>query len=267
MPRSATSPKPTLKHRAILPLRLGAAFDTERIQSLWPWYFLPFTEPDVSNECRAFVLGEFEPADDDERKLLIAELAAIGTIRADTNECVMQCPGAAAAVRGDYQRKGLRLLSPVAGESSGDASRPFVMWPPQVDDGHQMGNTLTDPFVGLGTVVESLVERKVWALAQLDAKIDVASEMAKEGDGSSRRYQRAIVAALRNRKRRLDNGIPTVQELRLFFLQFERLRLQAQQDARIKEQQALQERVTSLTAQEQQLAASIDSELAGGDLP
>lgn len=260
------------KRRPIFPANIATAqeiaMQRERTQALWPWYFVPFYEPDVSPECRAFVLGEYQPEDDEEKAMLLAELSSARTIRSDTRMAVIQAPGACAAERSYYQRKGFRLISPVAGETGGGSGQDFLMWPPHLDDGHMINGMLTDPYIGINTVIADLTARQKWALAQLQAKIDVTTDLSREGDGQSKRYHRNVVSRLKARYRIVENGIPTVKEMQAFFLRFERLRLQSQQDARLKEQQALQQRVDNLGAQEQavmnEINAGVEADWSGG---
>lgn len=240
------------------PLRPQVSGQEDKTQALWPWYLIPFREPAVSPECRAFVLGEYLPDDEEEVRILRSELADAATVRADANSAIVQAPGACSALRQDYLTKGFRLISPTTGEASGGP--PLQIFEPQLKSAYQVGLTPTDPYIGIEDIVAELSTRQKWALAQIDAKIEVASEMAREANGQERRYNRAIVAALRRRRQAVENGIPTVKELQRFFKQFELQRLESRQDQRLKEQQALQGQINDQTAQIARLTSEISSE-------
>ena len=50
------------KHRATLPYAPRRALmpgEGDRTQTFWPWYLKPFHEPNVSEQCRAYVLGQY----------------------------------------------------------------------------------------------------------------------------------------------------------------------------------------------------------------
>ncbi len=228
----------------------------DKTQALWPWYLVPFNVPDVSPECRAFVMGEYETDDEEEIALLRSELVDARTIRGDGNTAITQQPGSCSAVRQDYAHDGFRLISPIAGE----ADSGLNLWEPQIESGHAIGRTLTDPFVGLRDVVEDLGIRQKWQLAQLDAKIATAQERMKDETGESKRYQRAIVSALRRRRGAVENGLPTVKELQLFFKKFELQRLESTQDVKLKQAQATQGQIDNTSRD----IARLTSEIAEG---
>ena len=253
------------KHRAILPsaARRGLLMPGEgdKTNALWPWYLMPFNMPVVSEQCEAYVKGEYEPEDEEEKAILRGELIAANTILASARDCIVQAPGGASPVRQDYYAKGFRLVTPTAGEaSSGPALR---MWPAQLEGGYHVGNHQTEQYIGIRDIVIDLRSRLPWALAQLDAKIEDASERAREDTGQNKRYMRAVVAALKQHRLRLANGIPTEKELQLFFLRFEQQRMESQQDQRLKEQQHLQGRIDDNTAAIVRLQSEINSESWG----
>lgn len=250
------------RRRPILPMRLDRVAlvqaQREKTQALWPWYLAPFWEPDVSPECKAMVEGNYTPEDAEERALLLTELANAHTIRADAASAIFQAPGAISTERGYYKREGCFMISPVEGEPN-DPNQPLNIYPPQLDDNPMFGS------VGLKTVQAELASRLKWALAQLDAKIEVAADMAREGDGSQRRYYRNVVAKLRQTRRAFEMGLPTVKELEHFFLVFERLRLQSRQDARMRQEAALQQQVDMITGREQAVLAEINAGVSGAE--
>lgn len=222
------------------PPRVQATGMEDKTQALWPWYLKPFREPDVSPECRDFVLGEYEPADEEETRLLQSELYEADTVQSDINMSIVQQPGAASAVRQDYYAKGFRLVSPTTGEASGGPA--LQIWEPQMHSGYNVNGVQTEHYIGINEIIEDLSTRRKWALAQLQAKIDINTELARESE-NNKPYVRRIVAALRQRHSRVANGLPTAKELQLWFKQFELQRLHSRQDQRIREQQALQGRI------------------------
>lgn len=231
-------------HRALLPTlprRDQSSQVGDKTQALWPWYLVPFNEPNVSPECRAMVMGEYEPEDEDEKQILLSELANAGMVRGDAATAIVQAPGACSAVRQDYAAKGMRLISPITGEASGGPA--LQIFEPRTESGHTVGRVLTDPYIGIKDVITDLEVRKRWALAQLDAKIALATEMMRDTDGETKRYYRNIVSALRSTRNRVDNGLPTIQELQLHFKRYELQRLESQQDRRLREEQVLQGRI------------------------
>ncbi len=237
------------------PTRQSGGGVEDKTQGLWPWYFIPFYEPDVSPECKAWVEGTYTPVDADEIAMLQSELAEANTIRGDATTAIIQAPGGAAAVRQDYQAKGFRLISPVAG----DADNSLNIWPPQVESGHTVGRTLTDPYVGVKEIIESLNMRHKWQLAQLDAKIAMTEERMRDETGESKRFERTRTAAMKRRRNMVANGMPTVAELRHRFGQFELQRLQSQQDAKMKEAIATQGRIDNASAEVARLASEVNA--------
>lgn len=259
--RVATTKHPSAgKHRAILPYapRRGVLMPGEgdKTQALWPWYLMPFNKPNVSEQCEDFVEGNYEPEDEEEKAILRGELIAANTILASAADCIVQAPGGASPVRMDYYAKGFRLVTPTTGEASGGP--PLRMWPAQMESGYGVGSAATEQFIGIKDIVDDLNRRLPWALAQLDAKIEDTTERAREDTGQQKRYDRAIVAALKQQRLRLVNGIPTPNELARFFLMFERQRMESQQDQKLKEQQHLQGRIDDNSA----AIARLDSEIS-----
>ena len=102
-------------------------------------------------------------------------------------------------------------------------------------------------------------------LAQIDAQIADSTERAKEGDGTQRRYYRDRVSKMRQTRRLMEAGVPTVKELEHFFLVFERLRLQSRQDARMRQEAALQQQVDSMYGREQAVMAEINAGITGSE--
>jgi len=225
----------------------------DKTQSLWPFYLVPWFRPDVSPECEDFVMGEYEPENEDELQLLLSELVNCNTVRGDANMAITQQPGSCAAVRQDYALDGFQLISPISGEADGE----LKLWEPQKVSGHSIGRNLTDPFIGLEDVIADLTVRQRWQLAQIDAKIVIATEQMKEGDGETKRYQRSIVAALRRRRTLVANGLPTVPELQLWFKRFELQRLESTQDVKLKQAQATQGRIDDQSREVARLTSEI----------
>ena len=245
-------------HRPVYPFappRLQMANQEDRTQSLWPWYLIPFRRPNVSPECAAFVGGKHTPASEQERQLLLSELAEANTVRADAASAIIQAPGACGSLRQDNAAEGLQLISPVTGEASGGPE--LQIWEPQEHSGHQVGRVLTDPFMGVTEVVEELERRLPWALAQLDARIEEATEHTMEGPAEQRRYMRQAVASMKRTRSLVEHGVPTVPELRLWFKRFELQRLESQQDQRIKHERALQGRIDDQSMQIARMASEI----------
>lgn len=259
-PQSRGTRRPLLPYT---PRRVQVTGQEDKTQALWPWYFVPFREPDVSPECKAFVLGEYEPEGDEERQLLLSELTMAMTLRGDANMAIVQAPGACSSLRQDYATKGMQLITPTTGEASGGP--PLQLFEPQLTSGHMVGRTLTDPYIGITEVLADLEVRRKWVLAQLDAKIEDSMERSKDGESETRRYMRAVVGALRRRRQLIANGLPTVKELSLFFKRFELQRLESQQDQRMKEQQALQGRIDDQSQQIARLASEVQAAVWGGE--
>ena len=257
---------PASKRRAIFPSigrRVSMPGEGDRTQALWPWYLKPFNEPNVSEQCAAFVRNEYQPDDEEEKAILRGELVSAHTIQASAADCIVQAPGAASPVRQDYYNKGFRLVSPTTGEaSSGPALQIF---PPQMNSGYLVGNVQVEHFIGVKDIIVELNRRLPWALAQIDAKIEDATERAREDSGETKRYMRAAVAALKRQRLAVANGIPTENELYRFFLIFERQRMESQQDQRLKEQQMLQGRVDDMSASIARLDSEINREAWGAE--
>lgn len=252
------------KHRPLLPyvpVRNNVPGEEDRTQALWPWYFLPFPQMRVSPECEAFIMGEYVPDDEEERAILRSELIDAPTVRATANDCIIQAPGAASAVRQDYYSKGFRAVSPVTGEASGGP--PLQMYEPQLESGFGIGHQQTDSYIGINDIIKELDRRMKWSLAQLDAKIEDAVERTKEGDGQNKRYMRAAVSSLRRRRAAVANGVPTAKELQLFFKRFELQRLESREDQHLKEQQALQGRINDQNMAIARLASEVSADVWG----
>src|SRR5262245_40986753 len=253
---------PTRRHRAILPMRLDRmAFITaqrEKTQALWPWYLVPFPYMDISIECRAMVEGTYKPADEDERLLLQTELAGANTVCGDAPSAIVQQPGAISVERAFYKREGFKIISPCEGEPN-DPNQPLNIYPPQLEDSMEFGS------IGIKNLQLELRRRQPWVLAQIDAHIADGLDRAREGDSTQRRYYRDRVAKLRAARRAQENGLPTVKELEHFFLVFERLRLQARQDARMRQEAALQQQVDVIYGREQAVLAEINAGVTGAE--
>lgn len=245
-------------HRPLFPYAPRRAVqqgEEDRTQGLWPWYLMPFREPYVSPECKAFVLGKYKPPTEVERSLLLSELAEANTVRGDAASAIIQAPGACSALRQEAAAEGMQLISPVTGEASGGPE--LQIYEPQEHSGHQLGRIFTDPFIGVTEVVEELERRLPWALTQLDARIEECSEHVLEGTADQRRYMRQAVASMKRTRTNIANGVPTVKELQLFFKRFELQRLESQQDQRIKHERALQGRIDDQSMQIQRMTAEI----------
>src|SRR3954468_20049431 len=98
----ATKTAPALRHNPIYPvdmrrLMARAADGVDLTQALWPWYLAPWFEPDVSPETKAWVEGEYEPADEEEKRLLLTELAEAPTVRGAGMNPIIQMPGGIAS--------------------------------------------------------------------------------------------------------------------------------------------------------------------------
>lgn len=244
MPRSAAPQPSKLRHNPIFPVDLNrlarrAADGIDLTQALWPWYLVPWEEPDVSPETKAYVEGTYEPEDEEERQLLLTELVEMGTVRGIGATPIVQQPGGVAAERGYQRRKGMRIISRVNGEPN-DPNQPLEIRGPLLEDDAEYGS------IGLKTVVAELERRQPWALAQLEARILGAEDMAKTGDSTQRQYHRVRASALKRIKRRWEVGIPTVAELQRWFLQFERMRIQSRRSAQYLAEQARERQIASL---------------------
>lgn len=267
---TATKETSKLRHNPIFPVDLvrlnnrnnmhGPDESMDHTNALWPWYLAPWIEPDVSPETRDYVLGTYTPEDENERSVLLTELAEMPTVRSVGMNPIVQQPGAIASERGYQRASGMRIISRVRGEPN-DPNQPLEIRGPSVDDDPEYGST------GLKNVVKELERRQPWALAQLDAKIEAASEMALAGDNTQRRYYRRIVSDLKRVKRRWEVGIPTVQELERWFLTFERMRIQSRQSAAYAAEQARQQQVRDLDAQIAGLTESIEAEWQDAGVP
>jgi len=253
---------PKVRRRPILPMRLDRVAyvqaQREKTQALWPWYLVPFPDLDISADCRAMVEGTYTPVDEDERLMLQTELVNANTVCGDAASAIIQAPGAIATERAHYRRKGFQMISPVEGEPN-DMNQPLNIYPPQVEDNPHFGS------VGLKTVQAELAKRQKWVLAQIDANVMDSMERAKEGDGTQRRYYRDRVSKMRQTRRAIEMGLPTVKELEHFFIVFERLRLQSRQDARMRQEAALQQQVDSMFSREQSVMAEINAGVTGSE--
>lgn len=251
-------PAASLKHTPIYPVDMRrllnrAADGVDLTQALWPWYLAPWHEPDVSPETKAWVEGTYEVNDEEERRLLLTELAEAPTVRSIGINPIIQMPGGIASERGYQRSKGMKIISRVRGEPN-DSNQPLEIRGPTLDDDPEFGS------IGLKTVVAELERRQNWALKQLDAKIYSAEEMATAGDNTQKRYYRTVVSALKRAQRRFENGMPTVAELQRWFLEFERQRIRSRQSAQYLAEQAREQQISNLDQQIGEITSSIEAE-------
>jgi hypothetical protein len=205
---------------------------------LWAWYLDPWTEPDVISDLSS-AITKGRPIEAEMR----LELAELHTINGDCGGALHYLPAAIPEVREDYTNKGFKLIQRVVGSMSrGD----LTIWPPSQ--------------VECEFVIQELLKRQRWSLAQIDAWIDETKEHVDASTGGGRdeiSFWRRRLRQLNTRRRVMANGLPTSRELRLWFVGIERLRVQARFDRKFMEQLNLQQKDQFFAQLQQRLTSAV----------
>ena len=240
--------------RAILPLK---EINHDRLYEFWPWYLAPFSKPKVSEQCAAWVeSGMTGKITDSQKRVWQRQLARFATIKSDTASALTRKPGAASTDREAYRRKGFILCQRVEGEI-GQSDFPLNIWEPTLhgDQGR---------YYGCIEIVEELKKRLPWAVAQITARIaQTTLRMENRGISASQLdYAEDSLGKLNERLADLKaDSIPDPNILLAFFLRFERVRKEVQQDAKYKEQLSRANAIQGLQEREQ---AALAAAAAGG---
>lgn len=237
-----------LEREPILPLK---EINLENVYQFWVWYLAPFKRPNVSAQCEAWVLDDMAGKLTDTRKhAWQRQLERAATIRGDASSALTRKPAAIAGDREMYRRKGFLICQRVEGEV-GNGEYPYRAYRPDLEGGNG--------YIGCRQIIAALYERYPWVLAQLTAKRDIQERRtALRGITADQiGYAEDSIGRLDDKIRALKSGsIPLAEELLAFFIRFDRLVLEAGQDVRLKQELALQGRITGAIADE---AAALDA--------
>lgn len=247
----------------------------DRVYTYWLWYLAPFKKPRVPAECEAWVLdGMKGKLNDRTRAAWQRALARAATIAGDAAGAMTRKPGSLPGEREAYRRKGFQLLQRAEGEV-GNAEYNYRAWRPEMDGG--------EGYIGCRQLAEELRRRLPWAIAQVEARIaELRKRIDNRGTTASQgEYMEMSVGACNEALERLtgpdakraDGGydleaaayysLPLAEELHAFFLRFDRMVLEASQDARLKQQMALQGQISDLIGAEAAAQAAAREQLTG----
>lgn len=273
--------EPTIaERRPIFPMEEVA---TDRVANFHIWYMAPFKDP-----TKVATLGRKVPAaatawvesgmttkvTERTKQSWQRALARAATIAGTPADAMTRKPGSLPGDREQYRRKGFQICQRVEGEV-GNGEYPFRAWRTSMTGGEN--------FIGCREIVAELKRRLPWTIAQMEARIYDWQRRVEAGKGissSQADYMEAAIGATQEALERLvgPNGrtkdgydleacafycLPLAEELEAFFIRFDRVLIEASQDARMKEQMARQNQIASLGAAETASLAAAQQALAG----